>query len=93
MANGSSITLMGAAAIIGSLALTATGASAQAIYGQPYPVVVVPGSPYVVREVIAAPPPIIRERTVVVTRPAYLPAPLPPPRYGYVEERYVVSDW
>ena len=85
---------MGAAAIAGSLGLTSTGASAQAIYAAPYPVVVAPSSPYVVRETIVAPPPIVRERTVVIRRPAYLPAPLPPlRRYGYAEERYVVTDW
>jgi hypothetical protein len=47
-----------------------------------------------VRQTVVAPPPIVRERTVVVTRPAYVPAPvLGLPRYGYAEERYVVTDW
>jgi hypothetical protein len=46
------------------------------------------------RQTVIAPPPIVRERTVVVGRPAYLPAPVVPlPRYGYAEDRYVVTDW
>jgi hypothetical protein len=80
-----------ALAILG-LSLIATAASAQAIYLDPYPAVVPPG--YVVRQTVVAPPPIVRERTVVVTRPAYVPAPvLPLPSYGYAQERYVVTDW
>jgi hypothetical protein len=59
--------------IAGSIGLGASSASAQAIYVdpyvQPYPVVVAPASPYV------APAPIVRERTVVVSRPAYTAAP------------------
>ena len=74
------------------VSLFATGASAQAIYVDPYPAVLAPG--YVVRQTVVTPPPIVRERTVVVSRPAYVPAPvLPLPRYGYVEERFVVTDW
>jgi hypothetical protein len=75
------------------LSLSGTGASAQAIYVDPYPAVVAaPG--YVVRETLVTPPPIVRERTVVVRRPAYVPAPVVPlPRYGYAEERYIVIDW
>jgi hypothetical protein len=56
-------------------------------YVQPYPVVVAPASPYV------APAPIVRERTVVVSRPAYTAAPayrfgaaVAP--YGYNYPRY-----
>jgi hypothetical protein len=83
-------------AIAGSLGLGATGASAQAIYVdpyvQPYPVVVAPGSPYI------APPPIVRERTVVVGRPAYVPAPVYPYRapiapYGYAGYGYAGYDY
>jgi hypothetical protein len=88
-------------AIAGSIGLGATSASAQAIYVdpyvqyvdpyvQPYPVVVAPASPYV------APRPIVRERTVVVGRPAYTAAPtyrfgapIAPYRYaGYNYPRY-----
>ena len=73
-------------AIVGSFGLGATSASAQAVYVdpyvQPYPVVVAPGSTYV------APVPIVRERTVVVSRPAYTRAPAysyraPIVPYGY----------
>jgi hypothetical protein len=86
--------LMTAFAILG-LSLTATGASAQAFYVDPYPAVVAPERGYVVRQTLVAPPPLVRERTVVVSRPTYVPvAPvLPFPRYGYAEERYVVTDW
>jgi hypothetical protein len=53
-----------------------------------------PESSYVVRQTVVAPPPIVRKRTVVVTRPAYVPATvLRLPHYGYAEERYVVTDW
>ena len=77
-------------AIVGSIGLGATSASAQAIYVdpyvQPYPVVVAP-SPYV------APAPIVRERTVVVGRPAYTAAPAyrfgaPIAPYGYAGYSY-----
>ena len=74
------------------LSLIATGASAQAIYVDPYPPIVAAG--YVVRQTVLTPPPIVRERTVVVGRPAYVPAPVVPlPSYGYAEERYIVTDW
>src|SRR4051794_39337723 len=78
-------------AIIGSFGLGAGSASAQAIYVdpyvQPYPVVVAPASPYV------APAPIVRERTVVVGRPAYTAAPAyrfgaPIAPYGYASYNY-----
>jgi hypothetical protein len=86
-----SISLSAALAILG-LGFTATSASAQVVYVEEYPIVA-PESSYVVRQTVA-PPPIVRERTVVVTRPAYVPAPvLGLPRYGYAEERYVVTDW
>ena len=84
---------LGALAIVGSLGLATTGASAQ-VYVDPYPAypaIVAPEPGYVVRQTVVAPPPIVRERTVVVGRPAYVP--VPPPRYGYAEERYYVSDW
>jgi hypothetical protein len=59
-----------------------------------YPPVVTPDGGYVVRQTVVAPAPIVRERTVVVRRPAYLPAwGFPLPRYGYAEEGYVVTDW
>lgn len=81
---------------IGALSLTATGASAQAIYVNPYPVVA-PEAGYVVRQTIVAPP-VLHERTIVVSPPPYVPyvaaaRVLPLPRYGYAEERYVVTDW
>jgi hypothetical protein len=78
-------------AIVGSIGLGAASASAQAIYVdpyvQPYPVVVAPASPYV------APAPIVRERTVVVSRPAYTAAPAyrfgaPVAPYGYAGYNY-----
>jgi hypothetical protein len=81
-----------ALAIVGSLGLATTGASAQ-VYVDPYPAypaIVGPEPGYVVRQTVVAPPPIVRERTVVVTRPAYVPVR---PRFGYSEERYYVSDW
>ena len=80
-------------AILG-LGSVASGASAQAIYVEEYPTVVAPDRGYVVRQTVVAPAPIVRERTVVFRRPAYVPAPvLPLPRYGYTEERYIVTDW
>jgi hypothetical protein len=64
--------------------------SAQTIYVEEYPTVVTPD----VRQTVVALAPIVRERTVVVRRPAYLPARgFPLPHYGYAEERYVVTDW
>ena len=83
-------------AIVGSIGLGATNASAQAIYVdpyvQPYPVVVAPASPYVASPYVA-PPPIVRERTVVVGRPAYTVAPAyrfgaPIAPYGYAGYNY-----
>src|SRR5437773_8075486 len=83
-------------AIVGSIGVGATGASAQAIYVdpyvQPYPVVVAPGSAYV------APPAMVRERTVVVGRPAYVPTPVYPYRapiapYGYAGYGYAGYDY
>ena len=89
-------------AIAGSLGIGSTGASAQTIYVEPYvdpyPVVVAPGNAYVVRPpLVVGPPPIVRERTIVVTRPAYVPGPafgVPVPRYGYPADLgYVVGGW
>jgi hypothetical protein len=87
-------------AIAGSLAFGVTGASAQAIYVDsyvdPYPVAVAPGGIYVAPAPVVAAPPIVRPRTVVVSRRAYVPAPAfgaPVPidyaPYGNI----VVSDW
>ena len=82
-----------ALAILG-LSSVSSGASAQAIYVEEYPTVVAPDRGYVVRQTVVAPAPNVRERTVVVRRPAYVPAPvLPLPHYGYTEERYIVTDW
>jgi hypothetical protein len=79
-------------AMILGLSLTATAASAQPVYVDEYPAVVAPQRGYIVRETVVAPPPVVRER-IVVSRPAYVPAPVVRlPRYGY-EERYVVTDW
>lgn len=65
-------------AMAGSLGVGTTGASAQTIYFEPsvepYPVVVAPGSVYIARPPIVAPLPIVRERTIVVSRPAPAPA-------------------
>ena len=88
-------------AFLGSLGLSISGASAQSIYVgtyaepyPPYPIVepyqVVVAPRYVARPVVVAPPPIARERTIVVSHPGYVSAPvlgppLPPP--------YVVADW
>jgi hypothetical protein len=91
-------------AIAGSLGVGATGASAQAVYVdpyvQPYPVVVAPGAAFVAPTRIVAPPPIVRER-VVVGRPAYVPAPvysvpLAPYEYsgyGYAADVVVDPGW
>lgn len=82
-------------AIIGSIGLGASSASAHAIYAdpyvQPYPVVVAPASPYVA-------PPIVRGRTVVVGRPAYTAAPTyrfgaPFAPYGYAGYNYPRYDY
>jgi hypothetical protein len=93
-------------AIAGSLGAGTTGASAQAVYVdpyvQPYPVVVAPGTAYIAPAPIVAPPPIVRER-VVVGRSAYVPAPVysyraPPAPYGYSGYSYAADvvvdpDW
>ncbi|QQO14743.1 hypothetical protein JJB99_00640 [Bradyrhizobium diazoefficiens] len=73
-------------------------ASAQTIYVDPYPAVLPPAPAYVIRRaVIEAPAPVVRERTVVVSRPIYVPAPVyraPLPRYGYVGDvDYLVPGW
>ena len=82
-----------ALAILG-LSSVASGASAQAIYVEEYPTLVAPDRGYIVQQTVVAPAPIVRERTVVIRRPAYVPAPvLPVPRYGYTDDRYIVTDW
>lgn len=73
-------------------------ASAQTIYVDPYPAALAPAPAYVIRRsVIEAPAPVVRERTVVVSRPAYVPAPVyraPLPPYGYVADiDYLVPGW
>jgi len=96
----SRICSMAGMATAGSLAFGVTGASAQAIYVDsyvdPYPVAVAPRSVYVAPAPVVAAPPIVRPRTVVVSRRAYVPAPTfgaPVPidyaPYGNI----VVSDW
>jgi hypothetical protein len=85
-------------ALVGSLGMGVNSASAQSVYletyaepfpiVEPYPVVMPPR--YVVRRAVVTPPPIVRERTIVVSRPGYLSVPLvgpamPPP--------YLVADW
>ena len=75
--------------ITGALGLGITSASAQGIYVDPYAgpygAVVAPDSVYVVPPPIVAP--IVRERTVVVSRPAYVTVPAyraaPVPSYDY----------
>ena len=93
--NSSMLSLIGLA-LLGSLGIGTGTASAQSIYVEtyaephpivaPYPVVIAPG--YVVRPVVV-PPPIVRERAVVVSRSGYVPAPVlaPPPRV------YAIDDW
>ncbi|KRR27634.1 hypothetical protein [Bradyrhizobium retamae] len=84
-------------AAAGWLGLGSGTASAQTIYVDPYPAAWSPG-PYVVRQTVIAPPvPIVRKRTVVVTRAPYLPAPVyraPLPPYGYIAEvDYLAPGW
>jgi hypothetical protein len=84
-------------ALVGSLGIGISSASAQSVYletyADPFPIVepyqVVVAPRYVVRPAVVAPP-VVRERTIVVSRPGYVSAPLvgppmPPP--------YVVADW
>jgi hypothetical protein len=84
-------------ALLGSLGIGVSGASAQSLYfetyAQPFPIVesyqVVMAPRYVVRPDVVAPP-VVRERTIVVSRPSYVSAPLmglpmPPP--------YIAADW
>ena len=84
-------------ALVGSLGIGISSASAQSVYletyAEPFPIVepyqVVMAPRYVVRPPVIAPP-LVRERTIVVSRPGYVSTPLvgppmPPP--------YVVADW
>jgi hypothetical protein len=84
-------------ALLGSLGIGVSSASAQSAYfetyGEPFPIVepyqAVMAPRYVVRPAVVAPP-VVRERIVVVNRPSYVSAPLmglpmPPP--------FVVVDW
>jgi hypothetical protein len=77
--------------LVGWLGIGISGASAQSVYiepyAEPYPVVVAPR--YVVRPAIVAAPPIVRERTIVVSRPRYMPAPL----IGPPVPPYAVAGW
>lgn len=73
-------------------------AFAQTIYLDPYPPILPPAITYVVRRPIMEPPAaIVRERTVVVRRPVYVPAPVyraPLLPYGYLAEvDYVAPGW
>lgn len=90
--------------IAGALAFGITGASAQTFYVgayanpyvDPYPVAVAPAGVYVEPAPVIAAPPIVRQRTVVVSRRAYVPAPAfaAPLPYDYTTEvGYAVSDW
>jgi hypothetical protein len=93
----SMLSLLGLA-LVGSLGVGISSASAQSLvyetYAQPFPMIepyrVVMAPRYVVRSAVVTPLPIVRERTIVVSRPGYVSAPLvgppmPPP--------YVVADW
>ena len=84
-------------ALVGSLGIGISSASAQSVYletyAEPLPIVepyhVVMAPRYIVRPAVVAPP-VVRERTIVVSRPGYVSTPLvgppmPPP--------YVVADW
>lgn len=81
-------------ALLGSLGIGAGSALAQGIYVEtyaepfavvePHPVVMAPR--YIVRPAVVASP-IVRDRTIIVNRPSYVPVlpPAPPP--------YVIADW
>jgi hypothetical protein len=90
----SMLSLLGLA-LVGWLGSGVSGASAQSVYIEPYPYPVVEPYPvvvaprYVVRPAIVAAPPIVRERTIVVSRPRYMPAPL----IGPPVPPYAVADW
>ena len=84
-------------ALVGSLGIGISSASAQSVYfetyAEPFPIVepyeVVMAPRYIVRPAVVAPP-VVRKRTIVVSRPGYVSAPLvappmPPP--------YVVAGW
>jgi hypothetical protein len=94
----SSMLSLAGLALLGSRGIGINSASAQDAYfesyAEPFPIVepyqVVVAPRYIVRPALLPPPPIVRERTIVVSRPGYVPAPLvgppmPPP--------YVVADW
>jgi hypothetical protein len=91
----SMLSLLGLA-LVGWLGIGISGASAQSVYiepyaepypvVEPYPIVVAPR--YVVRPAIVAPP-IVRERTIVVRHPRYMPAPM----IGPPVPPYAVADW
>jgi hypothetical protein len=93
MKPGSSMLSLLGLALVGWLGIGISGASAQTVYVEPYPVVapypVVVAPRYVVRPAIVAAPPIVRERTIVVSRPRYMPAPL----IGPPVPPYAVADW
>ena len=80
-------------ALVGSLGIGISSASAQSLYletyAEPFPIVepyeVVLPPRYVMRPVVVTPPPILRERTIVVRRPALVGPPMPP--------SYVIADW
>jgi len=83
-------------ALVGSLGIGASSATAQAVYFgtyEPLPIVepyqVVTAPPYIVRPPLFAPP-IVRERTIVVSRPRFVSAPFVAPP---MLPPYVVTDW
>jgi hypothetical protein len=105
MAARSRICSIAGMAMASLLAFGVTGASAQAIfvdsYVDPFPVAVAPGGVYVAPAPLVAAPPIVRPRTVMVSRRTYVPTPAfgaPVPfdyaPYGYSTEiGYAVSGW
>src|SRR4051812_1395980 len=84
--------------LVGWPGLGASSASAQSVYfesyAQPYPIVepypVVMAPRYVVRRPAIVRPPIVRERTIIVSRPGFVPAPLLPPP---MPPPYVLAEW
>lgn len=98
MKSRSTLLSLFALATAGWLGLGIGTASAQTIYVDPYPAVLAPAPAYVIRRsIIETPAPVVRERTIVVSRPFYVPAPVyraPLPPYGYAADiDYLVPGW